>query len=78
VNLEKFAVLRGEAWARRIHRQKLALSGPIEQPWPGSIEEARELADQLGRPELTELLATIIQERASMAWRSLAEPAAGT
>jgi len=75
MNLEELAALRGEAWARRIHRQKLAtLYLSARQPWPGSIEEARSLASALGRPRLNERLATIIQERASLAWRSLGEP----
>jgi hypothetical protein len=76
MNLETLAAFRGELWARRVLR-RIASAGGIsaERPWPGKITEARKLAGMLGRPQLVEALAAIIQERASVAWR-LAVPRA--
>jgi hypothetical protein len=74
MNLEKFAALRGEAWARRVLRETPpSTRPPSESVWPGKIAEARELAGALGRPRLLERLAKIIQERASSTWRRLTD-----
>lgn len=67
MNLETLAALRGEAWARRVLRRMSAARGSL-RPWPGKIAEARKLAGTMGRPQLVEALAFIIQERASVAW----------
>jgi hypothetical protein len=69
MNLERFASLRGEAWARRELRRAAAgtLAG-AKSVWPGKMREARKLAGKLGRPRLLEALAEIIQKRASAAW----------
>jgi len=41
---------------------------PPEHPWPGKIKEARRMATTFGKPRLVEMLAAIIQERASATW----------
>lgn len=72
MNLERFAALRGEAWARRVLRQTPAPEHPsTEQPWPGKIQEARQIASAFGRPRLIDQLTKIVQERASAMWRIL-------
>jgi hypothetical protein len=72
MNLEKFAALRGEAWARRVLRETPSARPPSsESAWPGKIAEARQLAGALGKPRLLERLTKIIQERASTTWRRL-------
>jgi hypothetical protein len=70
MNLEALAAFRGEVWARRV-RRRLSVAGkePTQPTWPGKMAEARKLAGTLGRPQLVEVLASIIQERASTAWR---------
>ena len=75
MNLETLAAFRGEAWARRVLRRTPSARHPsAERPWPGKIAEARELAGTLGRPDLIEALAAIIQERASAAWSLSVQP----
>jgi hypothetical protein len=68
VNLGALAAFRGEAWAKRELRRT-----PSEHPWPGKIQEARRLAETLGRPSLIETLAAIIQHHASATWSLLAK-----
>jgi hypothetical protein len=69
MNLEKLAAFRGEAWARRELRRASGAGRPgMTLPWPGKIAEARTLAGELGRPRLVEMLALIIQARASAVW----------
>jgi hypothetical protein len=69
MNLETLAAFRGEAWARRVlRRMSSARKNALAHPWPGKIAEARRLAGSLGRPQLVDALAAIIQERASVAW----------
>src|SRR6266540_2915018 len=69
MNLERLAAFRGEAWARRVLRQTPAEGRPSAQrPWPGKLSEARRLAGTLGRPQLIETLAAIIQQCASATW----------
>jgi hypothetical protein len=75
MNLEKLAAFRGEAWARReISRASDDNKEGATRPWPGKIAEARTLAGTLGRPRLVEMLARIIQERASAAWAVVFNP----
>jgi hypothetical protein len=68
MNLETLATFRCEAWARRVLRRMSSARGAAPRPWPGQIAEARALAATLGRPQLVDTLAAIIQERASVAW----------
>jgi hypothetical protein len=75
MNLETLAAFRGEAWAKRVLRRVAPLLGSSSgRPWPGKMTEARKLAGALGRPQLVDALAVIIQERASVAWRLHGEP----
>jgi len=70
MNLETLAAFRGEVWARRVLRRLSIAGKESTQPiWPGKMAEARKLAGMLGRPQLVDALASIIQERASVAWR---------
>ena len=75
MNLEKLAVFRGEAWARRVlRRTPRERHASIDRPWPGTIKEARRLAMSFGKPNLVETLAKIIQECAAATWISPASP----
>jgi hypothetical protein len=76
MNLATLAALRGEAWARRLHRDVPAQPDVAAQPWPGEIEEARRLAGALGSPRLVDHLAILIQEHAAAAWIALTKPQA--
>jgi hypothetical protein len=67
MNLETLASFRGEAWARRVLSRMASVRGS-SHPWPGKMAEARRLAGALGRPQLVDALAAIIQERATVAW----------
>jgi hypothetical protein len=69
MNLEMLAAFRGEAWAKRVLNRMSPTRKISESVWPGKIAEARKLAGTLGRPQLVEALAVIIQERAAVAWR---------
>ena len=74
MNLEGLAAFRGEAWAKRELRRTHSERCPSrEHPWPGKIQEARRLAETLGRPTLIEKLAAIIQHHASATWSLLAK-----
>jgi hypothetical protein len=68
MNLARLAAYRGDAWARR----ELRLAGQQScgtGPWPGKSAEAHKLAITFGRPQLVQMLATIIQEHAVARWR---------
>jgi hypothetical protein len=69
MNLIGLAVLRGEAWAKRELRAAGGKRSTATTTWPGSIAQARKLARNFGRPQLIELLAGIIQNRASATWQ---------
>jgi hypothetical protein len=73
MNLETLASFRGEAWARRVLGRMSSMRGS-SRPWPGKMAEARRLAGALGRPQLIDALAAIIQERAAVAWSLYVSP----
>ena len=69
MNLETLASFYGDAWAKRVLRTTSPASKAAKQlPWPGLLDEAREIAATLGKPHLIRVLAEIIQERARVAW----------
>jgi hypothetical protein len=71
-DLERRALLEGELWARRVREQLETWDGPVQEEWPGRVEEARMLAEMLtDGPKTREKLAGVIQQRAHSVWRLL-------
>jgi hypothetical protein len=71
-NLEQVARALGERWARRL-QDECGASEDIEDLWPGTLEQARQILDAtLGQrisAENREPLAMIVERSARAAWR---------
>ena len=66
------AQLTGLAWAKRMLTLQRLLEQPPQKEWPGSIEHARLLAEEIAADEaLAADLAAKIQDCAAKEWRVL-------
>lgn len=69
--LEHLARSMGKRWARRVKAQYSA-NGEVPGQWPGALDQARRLVDELVGTRLTEderePLAIIVERSARRAW----------
>ena len=78
-SLDRLAALEGEIWARRLIDQLTTWDGPIQNEWPGRLEDARALAAALvDGPKTQEALALVIHQRAETVWGHLVSGRNGT
>ena len=71
-SLDRLATLEGEIWARRLLDQLTTWDGPVQDEWPGRLEDARALAAALvDGPRTQEALALTIHQRAQAVWGNL-------
>jgi hypothetical protein len=76
MNLEEMASAQGAFWAEREYLFLCLRASKLPEKWPGTFGQARHIAkilvnDQI-EPEDCDRLAQLIQDRAQIAWFSLA------